>query len=88
MTPLPAKVYRLTHLDGPGTIKAFCDVLVADTLLLKSFRVLEGKHGLFIGMPREQGRDGHWYEQVIPMSQAMHQELERLILTKYQRSRA
>lgn len=81
---LKLSIHRLTKLEGPGLVKAFCDVIVADILMIKSLRVLEGQTGLFVAMPREQGRDGRAYDCVIPMSEGVRQDIERAIVRAYE----
>jgi stage V sporulation protein G len=78
------KVERIHRLSGEGTTKAFCDLLLLDTFLIKGLRVVEGKSGLFLGMPREQGRDGKWYDTFFPVSKEMRKGLQELVLGEYE----
>ena len=71
-------------LNGEGKTKAFCDVSVSGTLLIRGFRVVDGKNGLFVSMPRRQGRDGQWYETVTPLSDEVRGRLSGLVLGAYQ----
>lgn len=77
------KVERIKTLNGDGPTKAFCDLLILDTFFITGIRVVEGKNGLFVGMPREQGRDGKWYETFYPVSKEMRKGLEALVLDSY-----
>ncbi len=77
-------VARMNRMDGEGNLKAFCDLAVADTLLLKGIRVMEGKKGLFVSMPREQGKDGQWYGTVIPLTPEAYQQISQVVLKAYQ----
>ncbi len=77
-------VERINKFDGEGPTKAFCDVAIAGSFLIKGIRVVEGKKGLFVGMPREQGKDGHWYPTVIPLTQEIHQQVSEVVLSTYQ----
>ena len=76
-------VTRLHKLDGSGTTKAFCDLSVSDSLVIKGLRVVEGEKGLFVSMPREEGRDGKWYNTVIPLKREVKDEIEKLVLEAY-----
>ena len=76
-------VKRIIKLDGNGATKAFCDVLVAEAFLIKGVRVVDGKNGLFVSMPREQGKNGRWYETMVPMSQGIRDHLSQLVLAAY-----
>jgi len=77
------KVDRIHALEGNGATKAFCDLLLLDNYVIKGLRVVEGKDGLFVSMPREQGRDGKWYDTFFPVSQELRNGLQELILDHY-----
>jgi len=78
------KVERIHRLENEGPTKAFCDLLILDTFLVKGLRVVEGKNGLFLSMPREQSRDGKWYETFYPVSKEMRKGLQELVLEEYE----
>lgn len=78
------KVERIHKLEGEGPTKAFCDLLVLETLLIKGLRVVEGKDGLFLSMPRQQGKDGKWYDTVCPVSKEIRKGLEKMVIDEYQ----
>ncbi len=77
------KIERIRCLNGEGPTKAFCDLLILDAFLVKGLRVVQGKNGLFVGMPQEQGRDGKWYETFHPVSKEMRKGLQELVLESY-----
>ena len=77
------EVKRVTKLNGNGSIKAFCDVAIAEVLLIKGIRVVDGKNGVFVSMPREQGKNGQWYETVVPLTQAVRDQLSEVVLEAY-----
>jgi stage V sporulation protein G len=77
-------VKRINRWDGEGTTKAFCDVAIAESFLVKGIRVVEGKKGLFVSMPREQGKDGQWYGTFIPLNKEAHQKISEAVLAAYQ----
>jgi len=56
---------------------------VSDSLVIKGLRVVEGEKGLFVSMPREEGRDGKWYNTVIPLKRELKDEIEKLVLEAY-----
>ena len=80
---LKLEVSRLHKLDGSGSTKAFCDLSVCDSFVIKGLRVVEGEKGLFVSMPREEGKDGKWYNTVRPMSREVKDEIEKLVLEAY-----
>ncbi|MCM8794682.1 MAG: SpoVG family protein [Candidatus Omnitrophica bacterium] len=77
-------VKQLNKFDGNGTLRAFCDIIIANSILVKGVKVVEGRNGLFVSMPREQGKDGNWYDTVIPLSKEVRQRLTERILEAYQ----
>ncbi|MFH1622393.1 MAG: SpoVG family protein [Candidatus Omnitrophota bacterium] len=81
---LKFKVTRLHRIDGEGNLRAFVDVAFNESLLLKGLRIVEGKNGLFVSMPREKGRDNRWYEMVHPLSKQVKDEISSIILSAYQ----
>ena len=84
MIDLSMEVKRLHKLDGEGKLKAFVDVAIADLLMIKGLRVINGKKGLFVGMPREQGRDGQWYQTIFPLNEEAKSQLDSVVLQAYQ----
>ena len=80
---LKLAVTRLHKLDGKGATKAFCDVSVLDSIVINGLKVVEGKEGLFVSMPQEAGKDGKWYNTVIPLKREVKDQIERIVLEAY-----
>ena len=76
-------VKRVTRLDGRTSVKAFCDVAIADLFVVRSLKVIEGRNGLFVSMPREQGRNGQWYDMVAPLTKAARERMTEIVLEAY-----
>jgi stage V sporulation protein G len=77
------KVSRIHKVDGDSALKAFVDISLGG-VIIKGLRIVNGKNGLFLGMPRHQGKDGKWYPTVYPETKEIQQELEGLVLGAYQ----
>ena len=75
--------FRIYPLDSKSKIKAFIDILVADTFIIKGFRVVEGKNGLFVSAPQTKGKDDKWYADVRCTSELINQDLQDTILKMY-----
>jgi stage V sporulation protein G len=56
---------------------------VLDSIVIKGLRVVEGEKGLFVSMPREEGKDGKWYNTIIPLKREIKDEIEKLVLEAY-----
>ena len=80
---LSIKIERMHFLDGDSPTKAFCDLLIFDSFLVKGLRIVNGKERLFVSMPTEQGKDGKWYETFYPSSIEIRTKLEKYILDEY-----
>lgn len=83
MEDLKLSVTRMHKLDGEGATKAFCDISILDSIVINGLRVVAGKEGLFVSMPREAGKDGKWYNTVIPLRREVKDEIEKLVLETY-----
>ena len=77
------EVSRIHKLDGTGATKAFADIVIQDSISILGVRVVEGKSGLFVAMPIEEGRDGKWYNTVVPLKREVKEEIERIVLEAY-----
>lgn len=77
------QVNRVHRIDGESKLKAFVDISFGGWTI-KGWRIVEGKNGLFLGLPQELGKDGRWYSTVRPDSKEIHQELAEKVLKFYQ----
>jgi stage V sporulation protein G len=80
---LNLRVVRLHRLDSESKTKAFVDVSVGD-FIVKDLRILQGKKGLFLGMPQEKAKDGNWYNAFYPVTKEARQSLTEVVLAAYQ----
>ena len=80
---LEFKVTRMHKLEGEGNVKAYVDIAVNESLLFKGLRVVEGKRGVFVSMPREKGKDLKWYETIRPMSKEIKDSIALVVLSAY-----
>ena len=80
---LEFKVAKMFCLPEAGNLKAFADLSVNDALVIKGLRVVEGKKGLFVTMPREQGKDSKWYDQVSCASTDIFDDIASKVLREY-----
>jgi len=77
------KVTRLYKMEKEGPVKAFCDINVDDSILIKGLKVVEGEKGTFVGLPSEAGRDGRWYTTVFLLNQALKEKVDEAVLAAY-----
>ncbi len=82
--PVSLSIQRINRLNGEGTLRAYCDLEIAEAFLITGVKVVEGKNGLFVSMPREQGKDGNWYDTILPLSKEVRQQVSEMVLSSYQ----
>lgn len=75
-------VSRIFKLDSDSKLKAFADVSFSG-IVIKGFSVVNGEKGLFVSMPRHQGKDGKWYDTVYPETKELKQQLSEVVLEAY-----
>jgi stage V sporulation protein G len=78
------KIYPFDTGDKRSNLRAFADVTLDDTLVLKGIKILEGKQGgLFIGFPAQKGRDNKYHDYIIVKSPEFKNTLREQILQAY-----
>jgi len=80
------KIVRINHLTNGGKVKAFFDLQTNEGITIKGFRIVEGSKGLFVSAPNEKGKDDKYYDSVI-LPKEMKEELEKLALEEYEKSK-
>lgn len=81
---IEVRVERLYRLENNGKLKAFADIAINDSLLIKGLKVLSGQHGEFVTMPQEKNSsDNKWYDLVRCMSQNVKEQISDIVLYAY-----
>ena len=78
-------IVRIVKHSQGTALQAFCDVAVGDHVLIRGVRVVCGERGPFVSMPRQQGKNGKWYDLVSPLSKDVKSSLERTLLEAYEK---
>lgn len=76
-------VDKVHRLPNDGRLKAFVDISIDEVLLIKGLRICQGKTGLFVTMPQEQGRDKRWYDMVRCLTFEFKEQVETKVLSAY-----
>lgn len=80
---LRLSVTRFVRCEHDGELKAFCDVAIGEHLLVKGVRVVQGRKGPFVSMPRQCSKSGKWYDSVILRTKEARMALARTVLDAY-----
>lgn len=68
---------------GNSKTKAFIDLTLDDTLIIKGLTLVEGKDGLFLSFPSTKGKDGKYYNSVYSLDKEWIKLLQDVCVKKY-----
>jgi stage V sporulation protein G len=78
------EVVRLFRMSNDGPVKAFADIQIDEDYIVKGFKIVEGKDGLFVGMPSEAGKNGKWFNTFLPLNDQAKARIEEAIMQAYE----
>jgi stage V sporulation protein G len=79
------EVVDVRKISGDGSLKAFADVKFGGVLVIKGFSVLQGKQDIIVAMPRKAGKDGRWFDLLVPMNDVVKKEIADKVLAAYKK---
>ncbi len=77
------RVRKITNASE-GKMKAVVSITLDDEFVVHDIKVIEGEKGLFIAMPSKKGNDGEYRDVAHPISAKTRNEIQTLILEKYE----
>lgn len=69
--------------DGNSKTKAFIELCLDETLIIKGMTLVEGSKGLFLSFPSTKGKDGKYYNSIYSMDKDFTGQLEEACIKKY-----
>lgn len=69
--------------SGNSKTKAFIDLELDNTLVIKGLTLVEGKDGLFLSFPSTKGKDGKYYNSVYSQDKEWLKLLQDACVKKY-----
>lgn len=69
--------------NGSSKTKAFIDIELDDTLVIKGLTLVKGKDGLFLSFPSTKGKDGNYYNSVYSLDNEWLKLLQDACIKKY-----
>lgn len=69
--------------SGSSKTKAFADLELDGTLVIKGLTLVEGKDGLFLSFPSKKGKDGKYYNSVYSLDKEWTKLLQDACIKKY-----
>jgi DNA-binding cell septation regulator SpoVG len=69
--------------DSNSKTKAFIELVLDNTLVIKGMTLVEGSKGLFLSFPSSKGKDGKYYNSIYSMDKEFTGQLEEACIKKY-----
>lgn len=69
--------------DGNSKTKAFIELCLDETLIIKGMTLVEGSKGLFLSFPSTKGKDGNYYNSVYSLDKEWLKLLQDACVKKY-----
>lgn len=69
--------------SGSSKTKAFIDLALDGTLVIKGLTLVEGKEGIFLSFPSAKGKNGKYYNSVYSMDKEWLKQLQDACIKKY-----
>lgn len=69
--------------NGNSKTKAFIDLEMDETLVIKGLTLVEGKEGIFLSFPSKKGKNGKYYNSVYSIDKEWTECLQDACLKKY-----
>jgi len=83
ITVTDVKIFPFTPQKGKSAIKAFVEITINDSLVIKGLKIIDGSKGLFLGMPAVKGKNNEYKDQVYPTNKETRKLLTDAILKAY-----
>ncbi len=78
------KILNMKQFSGSNNLKAFFDLETSEGIVIKGFKISDGKNGLFVAAPSEQDKNDkskYWDKVLVPKE--LKEELTSLALEEY-----
>lgn len=80
------RIRLITNEDSK--LKAVASITIDDCFVVHDIKVLEGNQGYFISMPNRKNPDGNYRDVAHPINTPTREEINKLILAKYEEEKA
>jgi len=70
--------------EKPSNLLAYADIILNHVLLIKGFKIFRSRSGgLFIGFPAQKGKNGQYFEQIVPLTKELKTIFRDKIIEAY-----
>ena len=75
---------RIRKVEKEGKMKAVVSITIDEEFVVHDIKVIEGDKGLFIAMPSRKAADGEYRDIAHPINAETREQLQSVILDKYE----
>ncbi len=75
---------RIRKVEKEGKMRAVVSITIDEEFVVHDIKVIEGEKGLFIAMPSRKAADGEYRDIAHPINSRTREQIQRIILEKYQ----
>lgn len=75
---------RIRKVSLEGKLKATASITIDGAFVVHDIKVIEGAKGVFVAMPSKKNADGEYKDIVHPINTETRNEIQRVILEKYE----
>ncbi len=75
---------RVRKVNSAGKMRAVVSVTFDDSFVVHDIKVIEGKERMFIAMPSRKTAEGEFKDVAHPINTELRDELQTVILKKYE----
>ena len=75
---------RVRKIENGGKMKAVVSITIDEEFVVHDIKVIEGEMGLFIAMPSRRASDGEFKDVAHPIKSETRENLQRIILGRYE----
>ena len=75
---------RVRRIAKEGKMKAVVSITIDQVFVVHDIKVIEGEKGLFIAMPSKKSADGEYRDIAHPINSSTRNEIQSIILNKYE----
>ena len=76
---------RVRKIENGGKMKAVVSITIDEEFVVHDIKIIEGEKGLFIAMPSRKTSDGEFKDVAHPIKSSTREELQRIILERYEK---
>jgi stage V sporulation protein G len=69
--------------NGNSRTKAFVDLTLDNTLVIKGLTLVEGENGIFLSFPSKKGSDGDYHNVIYTLDKKWTKQLQDACIKKY-----